>query len=231
MSWLIPSYHDSEHPSYALAPGAAGVLRTLDILTSNRALWERTALVVSYDENGGFFDHVSPPTPAPIGLGFRVPCLVISPYSRGGRVHSEVLDHTSQLRLIGARFGVPVPNLTAWRQGRRRYDRSFSAPSPHRGFAEQRCRTRGGARSRSWRRRCDRASGGGPRAAPARPDELDAEAGAHPRPPADRVSQRRAPRSALATVAPVSQDVLIPPFAPYVVYVGRGGSVSRLDPA
>jgi phospholipase C len=100
---------------------------------------EKTALIVSYDENGGCFDHVTPPTAppgtpgeyvtvpdinsvtgsggirGPIGLGFRVPCLVISPYSRGGLMAHQMFDHTSQLKFIRARFGVPVPNLTAWR--------------------------------------------------------------------------------------------------------------------
>jgi phospholipase C len=111
----------------------------LDILTSNPQVWEKTALIVSYDENGGFFDHVPPPVPpagtpgeyvtvplsgvaesmgiaGPIGLGFRVPCLVISPYTRGGLVSHDVFDHTSQLRLAEARFGVPVPNLSEWRR-------------------------------------------------------------------------------------------------------------------
>jgi phospholipase C len=111
----------------------------LDILTSNPAVWEKTALIISYDENGGFFDHVPPPvappgTPGeyvtvplsgvsssaniagPIGLGFRVPCLVLSPFSRGGLVSSDVFDHTSQLRLLEKRFGVAVPNLSTWRR-------------------------------------------------------------------------------------------------------------------
>ena len=52
----------------------------------------------------------------PIGLGFRVPCLVISPFSRGGYVCSDSFDHTSTLRLLEARFGVEVPNLTKWRR-------------------------------------------------------------------------------------------------------------------
>jgi phospholipase C len=89
-----------------------------------------------YDENGGFFDHLPPVTaPAgttgeylttlpsaadgiagPIGLGFRTPCLVISPFSAGGYLYSGVLDHTSTLRLIETRFGVTVPNLSAWRR-------------------------------------------------------------------------------------------------------------------
>jgi phospholipase C len=121
------------------AEGAVGILKVLDILTSNPAIWEKTALIISYDENGGFFDHVAPLVPppgtpgeyvtasldhvaesdgiaGPVGLGFRVPCLIISPYSRGGLVASDVFDHSSQLRFLERRFGVPVPNRSAWRR-------------------------------------------------------------------------------------------------------------------
>jgi phospholipase C len=95
-------------------------------------------LFVMYDENDGFFDHVAPPVPprsatheyltanplpwqaqgidGPIGLGFRVPMLALSPFSTGGHIASEVFDHTSQLRFIESRWGVPVPNLTKWRR-------------------------------------------------------------------------------------------------------------------
>ena len=52
----------------------------------------------------------------PIGLGFRVPMLVVSPFSRGGYLCSDVFDHTSLLRFIETRFGVEVPNLSAWRR-------------------------------------------------------------------------------------------------------------------
>ena len=52
----------------------------------------------------------------PIGLGFRVPTLVVSPFSRGGFVCSERFDHTSILQFLEARFGVEVPNLTHWRR-------------------------------------------------------------------------------------------------------------------
>jgi phospholipase C len=139
VSWIIPNLLDCEHPALPPALGAQGIVQVLDILTSNPAVWEKTALIISYDENGGFFDHVTPPTAppgtpgeyvtvplagvtdsagiaGPIGLGFRVPGLVLSPYSRGGLVASETFDHTSQLRLIETRFGVEVPNLTAWRR-------------------------------------------------------------------------------------------------------------------
>lgn len=140
VSWVIPSVFECEHPALPPALGAVGIMQVLDILTSNPAVWEKTALIVSYDENGGFFDHVIPPTPppgtpgeylsgdvgrisaaagiaGPIGLGYRVPCLVISPYSRGGLVTSQTFDHTSQLRLLERRFDVAVPNLTPWRRG------------------------------------------------------------------------------------------------------------------
>ncbi|CAM3059199.1 phospholipase C [Skermania piniformis] len=139
VSWVIPSIVHCEHPALPPALGAVGIVALLDILTANPAVWEKTALIVSYDENGGFFDHVTPPTPppgtpgefltvdlgrvssskgiaGPIGLGYRVPALVISPYSRGGLVASQTFDHTSQLRLLETRFGVPVPNLTPWRR-------------------------------------------------------------------------------------------------------------------
>jgi phospholipase C len=130
VSWLVPPLQSSEHPAYPAPVGAASIMRVLDALTSKPGLWERTALIVSYDENGGLFDHVAPPTPppwasrefvhhrgaaVPIGLGFRVPALIISPYTRGGLISSEVYDHTSQLRLIGTRFKVPVPHLSHWR--------------------------------------------------------------------------------------------------------------------
>jgi phospholipase C len=140
VSWIIPDLLACEHPALPPSFGAAGMLQVLDILTSKPEVWEKTALIISYDENGGFFDHVAPPTPppgtpgefvsvnplssvkssagiaGPIGLGFRVPGMVISPYSRGGLVASETFDHTSQLQLIEKRFGVEVPNLTAWRR-------------------------------------------------------------------------------------------------------------------
>ena len=132
VSWIVPSVATSEHPSRPPAVGAEGIMAVLRTLLSNPRVWERTAFIVAYDENGGFYDHVAPPVPPrsarderlavhgsppqPIGLGFRVPCLVISPLTRGGRVSSGTYDHTSQLRLIGARFGVPVPNLSPWRR-------------------------------------------------------------------------------------------------------------------
>jgi len=127
VTWIVPPSTASEHPDYLSAAGEDHTSRILQALWSNPALWARTALILNYDENDGLFDHVAPPTPEPgtkdefvnglpIGLGFRVPCLVISPFSRGGYICSKTFDHTSVLRLIEVRFGVEAANLSRWRR-------------------------------------------------------------------------------------------------------------------
>ena len=141
VSWIVAPVAPqdmSEHPPAPPARGEYFTHQVLATLASNPSVWAKTVLFLSYDENDGFFDHVSPPTPpagtpastspsthcrprrvgirGPIGLGMRVPLLVLSPFARGGHVYSEVADHTSQLRFLEARFGVPVPNLSVWRR-------------------------------------------------------------------------------------------------------------------
>ncbi len=54
--------------------------------------------------------------PGPVGLGFRVPCILMSPFTQGGFLATDVFDHTSTLRFIETLFGVPVPNLSPWRR-------------------------------------------------------------------------------------------------------------------
>ena len=140
VSWILAPLASSEHPPGPPTFGEQSVHQALDALMSNPALWAKTAVFITYDENGGFFDHVPPATaPAgtpgeyltaqplnntdlggytgPIGLGFRVPMLVVSPFSKGGFVSSDVFDHTSTLLFLEKRFGAEVPNLTAWRRG------------------------------------------------------------------------------------------------------------------
>jgi phospholipase C len=135
VSWL--QTEASEHPSGLPAAGAEYIYSLLDALGSRPDVWNKTVVFITYDENGGFFDHVTPPTPppgtpgeyitatlpsqaggiaGPLGLGFRVPTFVISPWSQGGWVNSEVFDHTSLLRFLEARFGVRETNISAWRR-------------------------------------------------------------------------------------------------------------------
>jgi phospholipase C len=138
VSWIMPPLAECEHPAAPPEYGEYLVSQVLQTLVSNPDVWATTVLFVTYDENGGFFDHVPPPTaPAgtpgesvtvsplpsaasgiagPIGLGFRVPCLVVSPFSAGGWYCPETFDHTSLLRFLETRFGVEVPNLTPWRR-------------------------------------------------------------------------------------------------------------------
>ncbi len=109
----IPGLAEDEHPLADIRLGQAFLGRVHDAVVSSPN-WARTVLVITYDEWGGFFDHVPPPVgpdPNPdlgAGLrGFRVPCLVISPWSRPGYVAHGLYDHTSILKLIEWRFGLP----------------------------------------------------------------------------------------------------------------------------
>jgi phospholipase C len=148
VSWLLSGLADTEHAPAPLKWGEAITHSVLSALTTS-GLWQNSVLFITYDENGGFFDHVPPPTPPagtggeflnqaaltsacraeattvhgvdlsgdPIGLGFRVPMLVVSPFSRNNPtgpplVCSEVFDHTSMLRFVEtwtAAQGKPVP--------------------------------------------------------------------------------------------------------------------------
>ncbi len=148
VSWIVAPESYSEHPNWAPDFGAWYISQFIDILVSNPDLWSKTALFVTYDEEGGFFDHEVPPTPppsslygkstvlttneifpgdhshpsGPYGLGMRVPMIVVSPWSKGGWVNSEVFDHTSLIRFIEARFGraagglLEETNITPWRR-------------------------------------------------------------------------------------------------------------------
>jgi phospholipase C len=118
--FVEPEYVDApgsspndDHPPAMVARGQAFVADIYRILTSNPARWARTLMIVTYDEHGGFFDHV-PPLPiqgAAASMFFpstgpRVPALLVSPHVGKGQVFSEKLDHTSFLQLLADRFGV-----------------------------------------------------------------------------------------------------------------------------
>ncbi|SDS25118.1 phosphocholine-specific phospholipase C [Microlunatus soli] len=141
VSWICSPEAFTEHPNWPVNYGAWYTAQVLDALTADPEVWSRTVLLITYDENDGFFDHVVPPYPnsdqlpgastvsteheiyagplgatGPYGLGQRVPMFVVSPWSTGGWVCSEVLDHTSIIRFLEQRFGVDEPNITPWRR-------------------------------------------------------------------------------------------------------------------
>ncbi|HEV2678224.1 MAG TPA: phospholipase C, phosphocholine-specific [Aliidongia sp.] len=147
VSYIVAPEAYSEHPNWPANYGAWYVSQVLDALTANPEVWSKTALFITFDENDGFFDHMVPPyAPAsaaeglstvattneifpgnatypagPYGLGPRVPMIVVSPWSKGGWVSSQVFDHTSIIRFVERRFGsgrdgLPEANVTPWRR-------------------------------------------------------------------------------------------------------------------
>jgi phospholipase C len=148
VSWLVAPENFSDHPGGPWY-GAWYVSEVMDILTQKPEVWKKTIFILCYDENDGYFDHVPPfvvPNPykphtgktsagivpevefvttsreTPIGLGFRVPLIIASPWSRGGHVCSQVYDHTSILQFLEHflhhKTGKPIriDNISAWRR-------------------------------------------------------------------------------------------------------------------
>jgi phospholipase C len=140
VSWIVAPAGYTEHSDWPIDYGAWYISQIFGILVSNPEVFSKTVFIINYDEADGSFDHMVPPTPpqtpangastvsiqneivttsspsGPIGLGTRVPLLVISPWSKGGYVNSQVFDHTSLFRFIETRFGVYDANITPWRR-------------------------------------------------------------------------------------------------------------------
>ena len=147
VSYIVAPEAYCEHPNWPANFGAWYISQFLDALTANPEVWSKTAFFLTYDENDGLFDHKIPPTPpvnraqgistvpttneifagnasfepGPIGFGLRVPMVVISPWSKGGYVSSEVFDHTSIIQFIERRFSngnsaLIESNITPWRR-------------------------------------------------------------------------------------------------------------------
>ena len=145
VSWICAPTEYCEHPEQTPNAGEHFTARLLSALVDQPQVWAKTLLVLTYDENDGFFDHMPPPVPPisaqqgrstvgnagetygsePIGLGPRVPMLLISPFAKGGRVNSQLLDHTSLIRFIEEwlvqgrglpRERVQCPHISPWRR-------------------------------------------------------------------------------------------------------------------
>jgi phospholipase C len=110
VSWVIPSFSMGfdEHPPADVSVGMGFQEELITALRESR-LWKRSAYLITYDEHGGFFDHVPPPQIDAYGLGIRVPLWVVSPFARRGAVRSRrPADHTSILKLIEQLHGLPT---------------------------------------------------------------------------------------------------------------------------
>jgi phospholipase C len=103
--WIVPTAMDSEHPPADSARGMRHVTDLVNAIMSGPD-WKDTVIIVTWDDYGGFYDHVPPPMVDQYGYGPRVPCLVISPYARQGRISHDAFDFTSPLKLIEEKFGL-----------------------------------------------------------------------------------------------------------------------------
>jgi phospholipase C len=106
VSWIIPPGIASEHPPYSICEGENWTVSTLNALMQGPA-WNSSAVFITYDDFGGFYDHVAPPQVDQLGLGPRVPLLIISPFARKGHVSHSVYEHSSILKFVETRYGLP----------------------------------------------------------------------------------------------------------------------------
>jgi phospholipase C len=106
VSWLVPPSALSEHPPASVCEGENWTVRALNALGGSK-YWRSTAVVVTWDDFGGFYDHVPPPHVDLYGLGPRVPALIISPWAKRGYIEKRTLEFSSVLKLIETVFDLP----------------------------------------------------------------------------------------------------------------------------
>src|SRR5579884_965407 len=107
VSFLITEGLVSEHPPADIQWGQSKMAEVINALMQSH-LWKSSAFFLTYDEGGGYFDHVAPPQVDAYGLGFRVPTLVVSPWARRGYISGQLYEHSSLLKFIERRFGLPT---------------------------------------------------------------------------------------------------------------------------
>lgn len=102
-----PSASDNQHPGYASVKAADDKLRHIvESVKANQSVWKKSVIIVTYDENGGLWDHVAPPKGDRWGPGTRIPAVIISPYVKRGYVDHTLYDTTSILRLIEQQYNL-----------------------------------------------------------------------------------------------------------------------------
>jgi phospholipase C len=105
VSWVMPSYGNSEHPPDSISNGQAWVTKVVNaVMSGPEEQWLHTAIFITWDDWGGFYDHVPPIHIDPNGYGIRVPGLVISPWVQPGLIDHQVLSFDAYLKLIEDRF-------------------------------------------------------------------------------------------------------------------------------
>jgi phospholipase C len=112
VSWVTPSKANSDHPAAHSTQGPLWVASVVNAI-GRSSYWDSTAIIVLWDDWGGFYDNVAPPQLDYRGLGIRVPCLIISPYAKRGYVSHTQYEFGSILKFIEEAFNLPYLGPTA----------------------------------------------------------------------------------------------------------------------
>lgn len=107
VTWVVPDFEDSDHPGSGSAAGPSWVASVVNAI-GNSQFWDSTAIIVYWDDWGGFYDHMPPPQLDVWGLGVRVPMMVISPYAKHGYVSHVQYESASVAKFIESIFGLPT---------------------------------------------------------------------------------------------------------------------------
>jgi hypothetical protein len=99
VSWVIPQALHSEHPPALVSDGQSFVTRIVNAVMRSPN-WAHTAIFLAWDDWGGFYDHIVPPTVDGLGYGIRVPAMVISPYAKPGYIDHQTLSFDAYLKFI-----------------------------------------------------------------------------------------------------------------------------------
>jgi phospholipase C len=99
VTWITPRYELSDHPPFSLCYGENWTTQVVNAVMRS-PMWDHTAIFLTWDDYGGFYDHLAPPSVDRMGFGFRVPLIVISPYAKDGYVSHRVSEFSSVLRFI-----------------------------------------------------------------------------------------------------------------------------------
>jgi phospholipase C len=105
VTWIVPRYQLSDHPPWSSVNAHNWTTQIVNAIMTS-PMWESTAIFVTWDEWGGFYDPVPPPQVDDLGLGIRVPMLLISPYAQQGMIDHEVGEFASPLKFIQANWGL-----------------------------------------------------------------------------------------------------------------------------
>jgi len=108
VTWIAPDFPDSDHPDSLSTTGPQWVASIVNAIGKNKTLWDSTAIFVTWDDWGGYYDHVVPPSVDWDGLGIRVPLIVLSPYAKQGYITHAQYDFASILKSIEGWQGLPA---------------------------------------------------------------------------------------------------------------------------